>query len=213
MTTPIYTNNYRSNLTKFWQQYYPNWTIPNGYHVHHIKPKSTFSDPNDPRIHHPKNLITLHPDDHASIHKCRGDKYLSNNFITSIVGRKDSIETRIKKSISTSGENHPQWGIPCSQSVKNKISKSLKLLKRNGNKNSNFKGYYIFNGIKYDTKLKLAKYLTIGITQVDSYCKSNNDKICNVIIYGKSKFIQSLGKKSDIVGRTFKELGFSFENN
>ena len=75
-----YTNNYRRNLELYWQQFYPNWKIPTGFHVHHIKPICTFKDGNDPLMHHPKNLIALHPDDHITIHKCRGDK-ISNGIL------------------------------------------------------------------------------------------------------------------------------------
>lgn len=90
-----YTNNYRHNLTCFWRQFYSRWTIPIGYHVHHIKPKCTFANKNDPGIHHPRNLIALHPDDHVSIHSCRGD-VLTKNFITSTVGRIASEEEKNK---------------------------------------------------------------------------------------------------------------------
>lgn len=90
-TTTIYTKKYRQNLINYWRQFYPNWSIPEGYHVHHIKPKCLFEDKNDFRIHHPRNLIALHPDDHISIHRCRGDAFvdvISNSPIFSITGIK-----------------------------------------------------------------------------------------------------------------------------
>jgi len=91
MTTPIYSKiNYRKNITMYWQQYFPNWAIPKGFHVHHIKPKGTFEDKNAPFMHHPKNLIALHPDDHASIHISRGDIVTSN-------GNKGSCNPNAKK--------------------------------------------------------------------------------------------------------------------
>jgi len=77
----MYNKNSRRNLTVFWRQYFPEYQIPNGYHVHHIKPRSTFEDKEDPFMHHPKNLIALHPDDHVSIHLLRGDKYVHRNWI------------------------------------------------------------------------------------------------------------------------------------
>lgn len=73
---------YRRNLVLYWRQFYPNWIIPKGYHVHHIKPKSTYADKSDPRINHPRNLIALHPDDHVSIHKLRGDKFVTKSFVS-----------------------------------------------------------------------------------------------------------------------------------
>ena len=102
MQSPIYTNNYRRNLELFWRRYYTNWSIPSGYHVHHIKPKCTFEDKTDPRIHHPKNLIALHPDDHVSIHKCRGDAIVEK-FIF-VGGHKHTQETKDKISIAGTGK-------------------------------------------------------------------------------------------------------------
>lgn len=87
MSTPSYTNNYRRNLELYWRQFCPQWTIPVGFHVHHIKPKVTFENKDDPRIHHPRNLIALHPDDHLLIHKLRGDKFVNNSMILSITGQ------------------------------------------------------------------------------------------------------------------------------
>ena len=94
----IYTDNYRRNLINYWRQYFPQWDIPKGYHVHHIIPVC------EGGTHHPKNLIALHPDDHVSIHRCRGDK-VSDSFILigSLVGigKKRSNETKNKISDST----------------------------------------------------------------------------------------------------------------
>lgn len=98
-----YTNNYRRNLALYWRQFYPEWTIPKGYHVHHIKPRCTFEDKNDPRIHHPSNLIALHPDDHVTIHLMRGDKAVATGFM-SVRGYTHSEETRRKISIGNTGK-------------------------------------------------------------------------------------------------------------
>ena len=125
MSTPIYTKtNYRKNLTLYWQQYFPKWIMPKGYHVHHIKPKCTFEDKDDTAIHHPKNLIALHPDDHASIHKCRGDKDLSPTFITSIVGRVYTPTQATKDKISETMKGRPAHnkGVPHSNETKLKMS-------------------------------------------------------------------------------------------
>lgn len=96
MTTSIYTSNYRLNLTKYWQQYYSGWTIPDEFVVHHILPQSEGGS------HHPRNLIALHKDDHQSIHKCRGDKYSSKGFLN-MRNYKHSEETKRKISISNKG--------------------------------------------------------------------------------------------------------------
>lgn len=88
--------NYRHNLIKYWQQFSSDWNIPEGYHVNHIKPKCTFEDNDDPLIHHPRNLIALHSDDHVSIHKCRGDKFVNEKLILSIKGNNLSVEQKDK---------------------------------------------------------------------------------------------------------------------
>ena len=93
---------YRKNLILYWQQYFPDWSIPVGYHVHHIKPKCTFEDKNDPCIHHPRNLIALHPDDHAAIHKCRGD-VMPKSGIFRMLDYKHSNESKQKISKALSG--------------------------------------------------------------------------------------------------------------
>lgn len=117
--TDNYNNNPRRNLTLYWKQFYPEWEIPAGFHVHHIKPKCTFESHDDPRIHHPKNLIALHPDDHISIHKCRGDKWISERFILHVAGQKFSDETKRKMSQTKQGR-------VLSSETKNRISKSRK---------------------------------------------------------------------------------------
>jgi len=40
--------NYRQILTEYWQQYFPKYQIPKGFHVHHIKPQCTFENKEDP---------------------------------------------------------------------------------------------------------------------------------------------------------------------
>ena len=77
--TDWHPTNYRKNLIQYWRQFCPGWNIPKGFHVHHIKPKSL--NKSNPRIHYPQNLIALHPDDHAAIHRLRGDTITKSNFI------------------------------------------------------------------------------------------------------------------------------------
>ena len=120
MHATIYTNNYRRNLELYWRQFYPHWKVPSGYHVHHIKPKSTYADKNDPRIHHPRNLIALHPDDHASIHRCRGDLRSANGGFMHMRDYKHSEETKSK--MKESAKHRP----PQTQASRNKRSIAMK---------------------------------------------------------------------------------------
>ncbi len=42
------------------------------------------------------------------------------------------------------------------------------------------------------------------------YCK-NNSKTVSTQMYSASTFLKSLGPKSEIIGTSFSDLGFSFE--
>lgn len=139
----IYTNDYRRNLINYWRQFYPEWEIPTGYHVHHIIPVSCGGS------HHPKNLIALHPDDHISIHRCRGDK-IGDKFIYSIgsrtgnklsketknkiskskKGQKHTLESKLKMSKQRSGKNHWNYGKTWSEETKRKNSESNRLRRK-----------------------------------------------------------------------------------
>jgi len=140
----IYTKNYRQNLILYWRQYYPDYTIPAGFIIHHIRPQSTFINSSDPKIHHPRNLIALHPDDHYSIHKCRGDKMLNKGFITSTIGRITSDETKKKISNALIGRPSPLKGRKTPQHVIDKLTgrkvgekqKRLQSLRQQGSKNT-----------------------------------------------------------------------------
>ena len=125
--------NYRKVLEDYWQQYQPGWKIPTGFHVHHIKPISTFEDPNDPRIHNPRNLIALHPDDHVSIHENRGDHYVSGGSLTRIAGRtwteesKQKVSAAMKKQYANGRVNSKgMLGKKLTTEQKEKISKTHK---------------------------------------------------------------------------------------
>lgn len=104
-----YNNNPRSNLRLYWRQFYPNWEIPEGFHVHHIKPKCTFEDPSNPKIHHPSNLIALHKDDHWTIHRLRGDKNVNWPFINVIGQKKQPHTEETKKKISQANKGKTAW--------------------------------------------------------------------------------------------------------
>lgn len=98
---------YKKNLIAYWRQYYPNWTIPKGYHVHHIKPVCTFEDRSDLMVHHPRNLIALHVDDHITIHELRGDKFTNSGLLRSIAGRKFTKGARLRMARAKLGKKRP----------------------------------------------------------------------------------------------------------
>lgn len=224
----MYTNDYRKNLEMYWQQFYPDWQIPAGYHVHHIKPKCTFEDENNPRIHHPSNLIALHPDDHVSIHKCRGDKQLAGSFITSIVGRKVTKKSKKKMSKSqcerfqskpvsimtkrkmskakqnVSVETREKMSLAASQKTltnktKQKISEAV-----TGSRNPKFKGYYLTPWGKFES-LDAAKIDGVSRSTVQKWCRNPKLNISKISVR------QSSYLSEEHVGKTFGDIGFGFE--
>jgi len=102
---------YRQNLINYWRQWYPEWEIPKGFHVHHIIPQSCGGS------NHPSNLIALHPDDHVAIHKNRGDRFAGN--IISTIGRTLTEETKRKMSEAKKGKKR-------TEETKRKISNAHK---------------------------------------------------------------------------------------
>ena len=85
--------NYRLNIIQYWQQFYPDYTIPKGYHVHHIKPKSLAKQEgwSTAKINHPRNLLVVHPVEHQAIHFARGDK-LANGMCWIIKGYERALD-------------------------------------------------------------------------------------------------------------------------
>jgi len=131
MSTNIYSDNYRQNLINHMHQFDPSWSIPDGYHVHHIIPQCLGG------THDPSNLIALHPDDHISVHKLRGDKISDNFFLVTkniygennpFYGKKHTEETKLAISKSKKGrcggEKHPLWGKKHSAESKEKNRQS-----------------------------------------------------------------------------------------
>lgn len=119
-----YTNDYKRNLILYWRQFYPDWEIPNSYQVHHIKPRCTFENKNDPAIHHPRNLIALHIDDHISVHKCRGDNIVNEPFMYAVKGMKRgpmSEETKLKISRTKTGQSRA----PFTKEHKKNLAKAM----------------------------------------------------------------------------------------
>jgi hypothetical protein len=214
MSKPIYTYNYRQNLINYWQQFYPNWDIPKGYHVHHIKPKSLGG------TNHPKNLIALHPDDHISIHRCRGDKILDNHFLLSKT--KHTKNTKSKISSSNKGKyNYRFTGYYIYKDKKfesahqlcncleNKISLPTIIL---WCKNSNNKIKYPHNFIKrLDPNWKNLTYKDVGFDFIQSDKTYIDHKIIKKQRHNKKSKIIKSNKLKGINHPKFK--GYYCYNN
>ena len=200
----MHNKTHRQNLRNYWRQWFPEWDIPLGFHVHHIKPKALFKDPNDLAINHPSNLIALHPDDHYSIHKCRGDNYIKQGSILKLKnykhsektkrkigeshkGSKRTAETKARMSKAQSGKNNPMYGKKHSLEKRKEISDKQKG-RYTGNDNSMFKGYYITPWGKFASIgaiLDINDIVKKGTLRI--WCQNSNRKITRSMI-GMSKY-------------------------
>jgi len=144
-------------------------------------------------------------------------------------GKKLSEETKRKIGLTSKGRGK---GIPKSEDHKKKISEAnkgkaksqehrKKLSEANkgktnnnqylkhgcGKDNSSFKGYYITPFGKFASQKEAAKMgIRYGLVR---YCK-NNEVVVTKEAWAASKSLKELFSKN-IIGKTYKELGFSFE--
>ena len=102
------------------------------------------------------------------------------------------------------GKNNPMFGKHHSEEAKRKVSES-----RIGGKHHKFRGYYIYNNTKFSSSKSLGESICVSQDVVLRWCKHNYKQV-HYNSYNQSKFLQSLGTKEEIVGLTFKELGFDF---
>ena len=117
--------------------------------------------------------------------------------------KKHSEKTRAKISAGLY-KNPPNKGKTLSKDHRNKISESV-----TGIKSSRFKGFYITPNGKYPSSSEAARSICSVLSNktLISWCK-DSDKI--ILKLGNSRYLKNLG--SDIVGKTFKELGFDYVN-
>jgi len=79
-----------------------------------------------------------------------------------------------------------------------------------GKNNCMFRGYWLYNSLREESANALAAKLDTGSSGIKNWCKNN--KVINNKSYSKSFFLQSLGTREDIVGKTTYDLGFGFES-
>ena len=120
-------------------------------------------------------------------------------------GSKRTLEQRKNMSKAQSGKNNPMYGKKHSDEKKKEISRKLKQ-KYTGERSSAFKGYYItpfgkFSSIKEaDEKIDIISRATIR-----KWCLNENKKITKNMV-GISKYLND-----NMIGKTFKDIGFYFE--
>lgn len=119
------------------------------------------------------------------------------------LGKKASNKTKQKMSVARSGKNNPMYGKKISKEHKNKMSNV-----NTGTKNHQFKGYYITPwGIFSSTTSASTECVTPRT--IGTWCKEPN-KVINRRSISKSEYLKSLNGSP--YGKTFRDLGFSFES-
>lgn len=107
-------------------------------------------------------------------------------------------------SIAQSGKNNPMYGKTHSLKVKKLISTKLKG-KYVGGKSSAFKGYYITPFGRFMTVKEIQQnVLVIDPATVYKWCKNSGTHITKNMV-GNSRFLTL-----DMIGKTFRDIGFYF---
>lgn len=118
-------------------------------------------------------------------------------------GKTHSDETKKLLSTQKSGKKHPFFG-------KRRKEHSLLMKEKAGEKYPRFRGHFVTPMGKFDS-FKIASEKTgMPACSIYNYCIYNNEKTVSKLSYEKSKFLKTLGSKHDIVGKTYKQLGFDF---
>lgn len=121
------------------------------------------------------------------------------------LGTKRNSATKEKMSKAQSGENNPMSGKNHSEENRRKIGRSL-AGKYTGVRNSQFKGYYVTPYGKFTTVNELGNNIkNISKGTVFVWCK-NCETIITKNMVGVSKFLTK-----DMVGKTFRDIGFYME--
>jgi group I intron endonuclease len=121
------------------------------------------------------------------------------------LGSKRNNETKRKMSIAQAGEKNPMYGKKHTEEKKKEIGDKLRG-KYIGEKNSQFKGYYVTPFGEFPTIRNASNSVTeVSGSAIREWCKNSNKTITKSMI-GNSKFLQ----ESDL-GKTFKDLGFYFK--
>lgn len=113
-----------------------------------------------------------------------------------------SDETRQKLSNALKGEKNPNFGKPKSDETKQKLSDANK-----GEKHHSFSGYYITPVGKFASIIEAQEngLANISVNTIRNWCK-NNQRIITKLSISRSNYLTS-----DMIGKTYKEIGFDFE--
>jgi len=120
-------------------------------------------------------------------------------------GLKRTIETRAKMSEAQAGKNNPMFGKKHSTAKRKEIGDKLRG-KYTGEKSSAFKGYYVTPFGKFPSVKEASEKINIiSSSTIRRWCLNEDKKITKSMI-GISKYLTN-----DMIGKTFKDIGFYFE--
>ena len=112
-------------------------------------------------------------------------------------GKKHSESAKKKISASNVGRKF-------SQKSKTKLSESS-----SGSRNSQFKGYCIYDNQLY-ISTELSIKLDLSVNLINSICRTNNTRPITTQSYTYNKYLRKYFKKEEVIGKTWKDLGFGF---
>jgi group I intron endonuclease len=142
----------------------------------------------------PSNIGTERP---SHSQKMKG----SNN---PFYGKKHDDKTKALLSEKKRGPNNPHYG-------KKRPNHSKTMKKRTGKDYPKFRGYFITPFGRFDSYKKAHEETGITVGSLYGYCHSNDKKITN-LSYSKNKILQNIGSREELVGKTYKDIGFGFEH-
>ena len=143
---------------------------------------------------------------HGKKHSKESKAKMSN----SAIGRSHSDESKLLMSRNNqrkSGKEHAFYNKRHSDESKNLISLNLP----KGKDHTNWKGYWVTPFGKFETLKEIDESNSLLNGRAMSGISKSLDKIISINSFSASKYLKSIGTKKDIVGKTFRELGFSFE--
>lgn len=117
-------------------------------------------------------------------------------------GKNHSVEVRQVLSERKRGYNNHFYG-------KKRPEHSERMKLKTGELYPKFKGWFITPHGKFSSFCEASEKTGIKISSIYNYCIHNNDKVITKLSISKSKFLSNL----DVcpLGKTYRELGFGFE--
>lgn len=118
-------------------------------------------------------------------------------------GKTHTEETKAILSSSKTGDSNPFYG-------KKRPDHSEKMKSKNGKNYPKFRGYFLTPIGNFESYNDVCEKLSVSAYTVYKYCLLENETPVTKLSYAKSKYLKE-NFCSDIIGKTYKELGFGFE--